>query len=167
MLDDDSDDEDGTEFKRPFLLVQSASDEYSLKNNCTELARHFSKINVKAELRDVAYTLSERRSHHMHRAFAITDRLQISENDFVHGKVDVQVPHICFVFTGQGSQWPQMGKEVLQTFPVAADTIKELDAVLQTLPEAPSWKLWGTSCALFLLSPSPYCHHGWKAFSCH
>ncbi|RAK83310.1 putative polyketide synthase [Aspergillus costaricaensis CBS 115574] len=141
MLDDDSDDEDGTEFKRPFLLVQSASDEYSLKNNCTELARHFSKINVKAELRDVAYTLSERRSHHMHRAFAITDRLQISENDFVHGKVDVQLPHICFVFTGQGSQWPQMGKEVLQTFPVAADTIKELDAVLQTLPEAPSWKL--------------------------
>ncbi|GKZ37768.1 type I Iterative Polyketide synthase (PKS) [Aspergillus brasiliensis] len=142
MLDDDSDDEEEVGHKRPFLLVQSASDEHSLKNNCKELARHFSKINVKAELRDVAYTLSERRSHHMHRAFAITNRLQINESDFVHGKVDVQVPRVCFVFTGQGSQWPQMGKEVLQAFPIAADTIKELDAVLQTLPEAPSWKLW-------------------------
>ncbi|KUL89300.1 hypothetical protein ZTR_03817 [Talaromyces verruculosus] len=155
MLDDDSDDEEGLEYKRPFLLVQSASDEHSLKNNCKELARHFSKMNVKAELRDVAYTLSERRSHHMHRAFAITDRLQINESDFTHGKVDVKVPRVCFVFTGQGSQWPQMGKEVLQAFPIAADTIKELDAVLQTLPEAPSWKLWGTSRMLFLLSSFP------------
>ncbi|PWY61907.1 polyketide synthase [Aspergillus eucalypticola CBS 122712] len=142
MLEDDDDDEQEIEFKRPFLLVQSASDEYSLKNNCKELTRHFSKINVKAELRDVAYTLSERRSHHLHRAFAIADRLPINESDFMHGKVDVQVPRICFIFTGQGSQWPQMGKEVIQAFPVAADTIKELDAVLQTIPEAPSWKLW-------------------------
>ncbi|PYH99747.1 ketoacyl-synt-domain-containing protein [Aspergillus ellipticus CBS 707.79] len=143
FLDDFDDDENAdTASKRPFLLVQSASDEVSLKKNCTALANHFSKINVKADIRDLAYTLSERRSHHLHRAFIVTDRVDMSENDFEHGKKDVQQSRICFVFTGQGSQWPQMGKDVLQTFPVAAETIKELDEVLRNLPQAPSWKLW-------------------------
>lgn len=36
---------------------------------------------------------------------------------WVVAKKSAQTPSIGFVFTGQGAQWPQMGKELLQFFP--------------------------------------------------
>jgi acyl transferase domain-containing protein len=46
------------------------------------------------------------------------------------------------VFTGQGSQWPQMGYDLFQTYPVFLQTIECLDRYLQELGElAPKWKI--------------------------
>jgi acyl transferase domain-containing protein/NAD(P)-dependent dehydrogenase (short-subunit alcohol dehydrogenase family)/SAM-dependent methyltransferase len=54
-----------------------------------------------------------------------------------------EAPGLLAVFTGQGAQWPGMGKELLQRSPVFRKTIEECDAILQSLPagEAPSWSL--------------------------
>lgn len=45
--------------------------------------------------------------------------------------------------SGQGAQWSQMGKEILQFFPWTRLILEELDAVLQKLPEPPTWSLIG------------------------
>lgn len=96
---------------------------------------------------DLARTLGTRRSNLAERGFALVgqktlaedlhfDKLEKSKN----GKTYSTHP-VAFVFTGQGAQWPQMGKELIEEFPSFRHTIQELDAVLQTLPEKPSWTL--------------------------
>ena len=96
---------------------------------------------------DLARTLGTRRSNLAERGFALVgqktlaedlhfDKLQKSKK----GKTYSAHP-FAFVFTGQGAQWPQMGQELIEEFPSFRHTIQELDAVLQTLPEKPSWTL--------------------------
>jgi acyl transferase domain-containing protein len=41
-------------------------------------------------------------------------------------------PRTGRAFTGLGTQWPQMGKALAKTFPVARAMIKRLDEALQT-----------------------------------
>ncbi|KAI4157524.1 MAG: hypothetical protein LQ342_008211 [Letrouitia transgressa] len=61
---------------------------------------------------------------------------------FVQGHIREDRPKIGFIFTGQGAQWPQMGKGLLETFPIAARTIRYLDQILQNSYEPPSWTLY-------------------------
>lgn len=55
-------------------------------------------------------------------------------------------PKILFTFTGQGAMWPQMGKRLLQMFPVARNTLHQLDEVIRGLSSAEksTWSLTGT-----------------------
>ncbi|KAH6886253.1 hypothetical protein B0T10DRAFT_516260 [Thelonectria olida] len=127
---------------RPSTLVLSANDAASLRANIKALSNHLINPRVKINLADLAYTLSERRSKLWHRAFVTTRNLtDLDENAFVLGKKSAEAPKIGFVFTGQGAQWPQMGKELLQFFPWTRDVLKELDDVLQSVPNPPSWSL--------------------------
>lgn len=54
-----------------------------------------------------------------------------------------EVPGILGVFTGQGAQWPAMGRELLGSSPLFRKTIEECETVLRALPEddAPAWSL--------------------------
>jgi len=96
---------------------------------------------VVVKLSNLAYTLSERRTHHFHRAYVVTNSTNINKGGFVFGKKSTKPPRIGFVFTGQGAQWPQMGKSLIQLFPAAASMISRLDRVLQGLPNPPPWSL--------------------------
>jgi acyl transferase domain-containing protein len=49
-----------------------------------------------------------------------------------------QVPSLVMIFTGQGAQWPRMGRE-LRSNPVFSSTIKSLDNYLHNLGAA--WSL--------------------------
>lgn len=140
-LFDDDDEEDNT--RR--LLVFSANDETSLKAYVGEAIRHLANPAVKIDSADLAYTLSERRTRHFHRGYAVVDGpcSLLRANQVVYGKRG-PTPSIGFVFTGQGAQWPQMGRELLDRYPkTARETIRRLDEALQSLPEgvAPDWRL--------------------------
>ena len=104
---------------RPSILVLSANDTFSLRGAITSLGNHLINPRVKVSLSDLAYTLSERRSKLWHRAFLTTRNTDVAERDgaWVVAKKSAQTPSIGFVFTGQGAQWPQMGKDLLQFFP--------------------------------------------------
>ncbi|KXX76491.1 Lovastatin diketide synthase LovF [Madurella mycetomatis] len=126
---------------RPHTLVLSANDAASLKANVAALCRHLINPGVRVGLPDLAYTLSERRSRFWHRAFVTTTTTEIQASDFVVGKRSPNVPRVGFVFTGQGAQWPQMGRQLVEYFPSAREVLEELDEVLKGLPEPPEWTL--------------------------
>ena len=95
---------------------------------------------------DLAHTLGTRRSRLTQRSFALVKQKTMKEDlDPTHfiqtGVGSFSKLPIAFVFTGQGAQWPQMGKELIEEFPSFRRTIQDLDAVLQNLQHRPSWTL--------------------------
>ncbi|KAE9566523.1 Fumagillin dodecapentaenoate synthase [Colletotrichum fructicola] len=141
---DDDDDEDViiAEDAPSKVLVLSANDQSSLKSYISALSGHLINPGVSVDIDDLAYTLSERRSHHYYRAFLTTNSSSsIDQGKIQFGQKAASKPRVGFVFTGQGAQWPQMGCSLVQAFPQARQVIEELDQVLQKLPDAPSWSL--------------------------
>ena len=126
------------------VLVCSANDEDSLLNYVEALRRHLLYPAVRIDLQDLAFTLSERRTHHLHRGFILTNKAIFDSRALVVGKQSVEPPRVGFVFTGQGAQWPRMGKLLVQYFPLANRLLRHLDSVLQQCLLPPSWSLIGT-----------------------
>ncbi len=126
---------------KPFTLVLSANDAATLRANIDALCRHLINPRVRVNLADLAYTLSERRSHLYHRASFTSNSVEFETSDFVLNKKSPKAPRIGFVFTGQGAQWPQMGKDLLQCFPQTRTILEGLDAVLKGLPNPPTWSI--------------------------
>ena len=96
---------------------------------------------------DIARTLGTRRSKLSERGYALVGQNQLGQ-DLQPENLQIAVsgkrysPHsFAFVFTGQGAQWPKMGKELIAEFSSFKQSIRELDGVLQKLPERPSWTL--------------------------
>ncbi|EXL71154.1 hypothetical protein FOPG_13052 [Fusarium oxysporum f. sp. conglutinans race 2 54008] len=52
-------------------------------------------------------------------------------------------PRVLFTFTGQGAMWSQMGKRLLDAFPVARNSLYNLEEVLRELQSSktPTWSL--------------------------
>lgn len=131
--------EDDTE--RPYLCVVSANDATSLKSNIQALCKHLVNPRVKVSLLDLAYTLSERRKLFWHRAYITIRTTEIEEKNFTIGNRTREPPKIAMIFTGQGAQWPQMGKALVDTFPWTRSILEELDQVLQAEHDPPDWSL--------------------------
>ncbi|KAF9884922.1 hypothetical protein FE257_000913 [Aspergillus nanangensis] len=136
---DDDDDNDGA--SQMYTLVVSANDSSSLAANTRALCAHLMNPRVKVNLADVAYTLSERRTRLFHRAFVSTRTTDVHENLFTVAKRSPKAPKVGFLFTGQGAQWPRMGKALVEAVPWVRSTLKDLDEVLQSLPNPPEWSL--------------------------
>ncbi|KAK7912259.1 Fumagillin dodecapentaenoate synthase [Apiospora marii] len=122
------------------LLVFSANDEWSLRAQVKAIVRHLANPATTLQPADLAYTLDKHRTRHFHRGYAIFDGSTLREEDLVYEKPR-SISHIGFVFTGQGSQWPQMGRDLIQNFPLAETTIRRLDKALQTMAQPPTWTL--------------------------
>ncbi|KAM0273499.1 hypothetical protein ACHAQH_008324 [Verticillium albo-atrum] len=123
------------------ILTFSANDRETLPRNVKAISDHLSSLHVDAQLGDVAYTLTDRRTHHFHRGFIITKSLDFDPSAVITGKRKAQPPRIGFVFTGQGAQWPQMGKDLIENLPLARRVVENLDRALQTLQDPPKWSL--------------------------
>ena len=95
-------------------------------------------------LRDLAYTLSERRSLLDWRAAiaasTVEELIECIDTFESEPLGALKNPSIAFVFTGQGSQWPGMGRELMR-YPAFATIMEECDGYLKGLG-AP-WLLLG------------------------
>jgi acyl transferase domain-containing protein/NADPH:quinone reductase-like Zn-dependent oxidoreductase len=125
----------------PQVLVFSANDVSSLQSYANSLNKHLLNPAVSVALTDLAYTLSERRTKHFNRAYLIARSTQVDVHSLKLGKPRSSRPRIGLIFTGQGAQWPQMGKSFLDTIPACRDVVERLDRVLQTLKNPPTWTL--------------------------
>ena len=142
-ITDDDDFFADDQFTRPFTLVFSANDESSLQAYCKAMRKHLANPSVRVKLPDLSYTLFKRRTHHFHRAYIVSQSTTLDEGSFVFGKKATEAPRVGYVFTGQGAQWSQMGKGLVETFPAARLLLKHLDDVLQSTPRPPPWSLLG------------------------
>ncbi|KAK2003782.1 putative polyketide synthetase [Colletotrichum falcatum] len=105
-------------------------------------------------MRDLAWTLCNRRSTHGVRAVVpaardtqdLISKLEASSQSPAIssvGKAPETGISIFGVFTGQGAQWPRMAAELIEDSPAVADIITRLDQSLQSLPaqDRPPWTL--------------------------
>ena len=127
-----------------FLLPFSANSKVSLEKILSCLS---SEILKSAKVSDLAYTLA-RRSQLPVRGYLctndpLTEDIRAEQVRSHEEKRDYSRLPIAFIFTGQGAQWPQMAFELLTEFPSFRHSIQELDAVLASLPEAPTWTIEG------------------------
>jgi acyl transferase domain-containing protein len=138
---------------RKFLLPVSASNLKALESWVSKLcAIDLAKYN----LHDIAYTLGSRRTHLSSRGFliaaenTITEDMNLAQLQTLRSTAnDIPGAPWTFVFTGQGAQWPQMGKELIEQVPSFRASIRNMDDALQKLPHPPSWALIGK------FTPSP------------
>jgi len=103
---------------------------------------------------DIAYTRAVRREHLPHRAFAILGDDGLTEG-IGAAKAPLEPPPVTMIFSGQGAQWPQMGRELIQTDINFRKDISRMDGILQKLLHPPSWKLLGR-CHWFILASTGF-----------
>ncbi|PKX95178.1 putative polyketide synthase [Aspergillus novofumigatus IBT 16806] len=120
------------------LLLVSAKSPKSLEGNIEALKAYIDTSSVCPS--DLAHTLALKREHMVHRAFAILDSNgQVSSFE----RLKSGCPQVTFVLTGQGAQWPGMGRELFLESERFRQAIKMLDRVLQSLENPPKWTIEG------------------------
>jgi acyl transferase domain-containing protein/NAD(P)-dependent dehydrogenase (short-subunit alcohol dehydrogenase family) len=119
----------------PRLLVMSASTSVALDARIEQLRERALTGNV--TLDDLAHTLWHRRAHLEHRAAVIASSLAelveacSAPGPVIRARCDRRArtaPKLAFAFSGQGSQWPAMGHDLLafQPFRAALARVSEI-----------------------------------------
>jgi acyl transferase domain-containing protein len=122
---------------RPALLVLSATNTESLRAN---VVKHQQYVETNPEkLKDIEYNLCNRREHLSNRAFCVTDGL--STLQFSPLTKPKKTPTLVMVFTGQGAQWAEMGKELIADFPSFSQDVESMNNTLAKLNHPPSWNI--------------------------
>lgn len=138
----------------PFVLSgHSAS---SLLGNCQALLKYL-KDNPSTDLSNLSWTLQSRRTAHRVRTFSSSQTREGLIQDLENfasqqtSKDDIGIrprsaepdktPRILGVFTGQGAQWPSMGRGLLENSPLFRRALERFDKVLTNLPDGPEWSL--------------------------
>ncbi|WP_394839239.1 SDR family NAD(P)-dependent oxidoreductase [Pendulispora rubella] len=127
----------------PIVLSLSARTETSLGDLARAYARHLEKAGA-PPLRDLAHTTGVRRSHHEHR-LSVVGR---THAELVRG-LETQREHaplpgvargfakagkettMAFVFSGHGSQWFGMGRQLFEHDPVFRQALEDCDAAMR------------------------------------
>lgn len=133
------------------LLAVSAADRASVKRQVINLTKYLRDKDSEEQHEDLmanlAFTLGSRRSQLEWRmaflARSKTTLLDALTNAKTEPKrIHAKSARLCFVFTGQGSQWYAMGRELMRDFPVFAAVINEADRFLKVVGGA--WSLFGS-----------------------
>ncbi|KAL9121374.1 MAG: hypothetical protein Q9187_002068 [Circinaria calcarea] len=123
---------------KPQLLLFSANSQKALTTMVNNY-RDFVEREPK-DIGDIAYTLANKRQHLSHRTFAIASKGGIGTTSPV--TKSAKPPTVIMVFTGQGAQWPRMGRDLMDSDPTFLNSIQRLDGYLQGVHEhAPEWKI--------------------------
>ncbi|KAJ8063293.1 hypothetical protein OCU04_008523 [Sclerotinia nivalis] len=124
----------------PLLLLMSASSSSSLS---TLSARYREYVKThRGSLPNLAYTFAHHREYHQHRTYAVCgEEDQYDMRIAPTVKVPAKHPGVTMIFSGQGAQWAQMGRELLYDQVKFRETIRRMDTILQSLQHPPAWSI--------------------------
>nr|A0A0M4L8I7.1 RecName: Full=Highly reducing polyketide synthase aurA; Short=HR-PKS aurvA; AltName: Full=Aurovertin biosynthesis cluster protein A [Calcarisporium arbuscula]ALD83627.1 polyketide synthase [Calcarisporium arbuscula] len=141
----------GEESTKPALLpfVFSAASEKTLGALLEKYDSYLGE-NPNVEAMDLAWSLIQKRSALMYRVTLYAPTIEGLQSEIqrelalrkantpstVISRPDTGKKRILGIFTGQGAQWPQMGLDIISTFPNARVWFEELQASLDSLPTA-------------------------------
>ncbi|KAE8386092.1 hypothetical protein BDV23DRAFT_187650 [Aspergillus alliaceus] len=124
----------------PRVFVFTASDETAATSLIKRMASYLRDIPSPIEtatLRDLAFTLSQRRSQLAYRlavsASSVGELTDALENGQIQIRKSLRAPRLGLVFTGQGAQSAQMGAALLDQYPVFADSVHRASRTLKGL----------------------------------
>ena len=121
------------------LLTFSANSKESVEASIVKHGNYMKATSVR--LKDLSYTLNARREHLAYRTFVVTDN--ISSWKAAPTELTGPPPQLVYIFTGQGAQWPQMGRKLLQVNESFRQTIRKLDQALRALATPLTWTIEG------------------------
>ncbi|GAB1319702.1 hypothetical protein MFIFM68171_09912 [Madurella fahalii] len=130
------------------VFVWSTHEEGTAKESAAAYAaelRARKDVDEERFLRDLSYTLCQRRSHLANKFFIVANSLEdlTSKLGTTRQKPirsdNGRVPRVAFVFTGQGAQWWRIGRELLDSYPVFKQSIVTASNCLNLL--GCSWSL--------------------------
>ena len=128
-----------SESKEAQLLVFSANTAESLRRTVDNYQEYVAKCPDR--IQNLSYTLSCQREHLTHRAFCVANS---NEKMIPSPVVKARgAPRLVMVFTGQGAQWPQMGRDLILRDSTFRCAIRAMDHVLSVLANPPSWTIEG------------------------
>ena len=120
------------------LLVLSARSEQALENAANNLSEHL-RDHPELSLADVAWTLQVgRRKFPYRRSLVASDihsaieALSHPGKKSVHPVKEQDLSAVYFLFPGQGSQYPNMGRQVYESEPVFRETVDRCCALLKS-----------------------------------
>lgn len=122
--------------ERPLHLFTFSGKSESALNDVVTSFASFLESNPDIGLADAAHTLNDGRAHFMHRVGVVAsssqDLLKKMKNAVKGSKLMPEVqPKICFLFTGQGSQYVGMAKTLYETNAVFKMNFDVCDQLLQ------------------------------------
>ena len=112
----------------------------------SEYIKGLEDSDVEKLLDNLAYTLSHRRSVFpwvvatpANNLLSLANALDSSDTKPTRSLTGARVG---FVFTGQGAQWYAMGRELIGTYPIFKETLKEAEGYLRDF--GADWSMVGT-----------------------
>ncbi|KAH8658516.1 nonribosomal peptide synthetase 7 [Xylariales sp. PMI_506] len=149
----------------------------ALRMQCKKLHQYLVSerpfIDGHLELRNLAFSLATTRTHFRSRlALVASSKVELLDKleDWIASDGDVfdssssaigmctvhtgVVPKLAMLFTGQGSQWPNMGNDLYQAFPVFREAVDQIASEFTELREPLLHAMWpgqGTSTSASLL----------------
>ncbi|KAI9368958.1 putative polyketide synthase [Aspergillus egyptiacus] len=125
-----------------YLLPFSASTTDALESRVIDLGNRV-RQGTDYDFVDLTHTLANRRSKLYRRGYVLASPATAQADLALDKLVTQDIPKLdlAFVFTGQGAQWAEMGRELLEWSPIYRETIDRLDKALRQLPEAPTWSI--------------------------
>lgn len=128
--------------QRSHLLLFTAKSDKSLQDSIKKHSDYLTHTQ-ESRIQDMAYTLATRRQFHEHRAFAVSDGTEPLVPDGI-GRTKGSARSLIYVFTGQGAQWAEMGRTLIEDHPSFRADLETMDSMLASSSPPPSWSIIGT-----------------------
>ncbi|KAI3324023.1 hypothetical protein HD806DRAFT_535136 [Xylariaceae sp. AK1471] len=136
-----------------YLFLLSANDALSCTSAKSRLRAYLEKLGGTKDgsegcdkskiLSSLAYKLAHKRTHFKWRtatkASSISELVEALSSTEPKPVLSTTTPSLGFVFTGQGAHWPGMGRELIDSYPVFEEALRQLDQCMVNL--GASWSI--------------------------